>query len=92
MEKNIMKDKEYPMSYDAFEKRVTELLLEEHGEGRKEKLLDFVNGLKEDPNDDYLESLYLDSCYRHDRYGGDAFTDYELIHQPVRLLFMLYGD
>ena len=86
-----MKGDEYPMSYEAFEKRVTELLLKEHGKGRKEKLLDFINCLKEDPNDDYLESLYLDSCYRNDKYG-DAFTDYELIHQPVRLLFMLYGD
>lgn len=83
--------KEYPLSYDEFEDKVVTLFLQEYGEGREEKILEFINALKDDEDNDYLESLYLDSCYCEDKYG-DAFTDTGLVNQPVRLLWMLYGD
>lgn len=84
-------NKKYPLTYEEFEEKIINLFLQEHGDGREDKILDFINTLQEDEDDDYLESLYEDSCYREDKYG-DAFSDDALIHQPVRLLWMLYGD
>ncbi|WP_288267214.1 hypothetical protein [uncultured Methanobrevibacter sp.] len=46
-----------------------------------------MNNLLE--NDDYFDLLYGDSCYREDRWG-DAFTEEQLICQPVRLLEMIF--
>ena len=76
-----------PMTKEEFTKRVTELFIEKYGED-EEKAKDFINNLIE--NDDYFDMLYADSCYRHDAFGGDAFTDEELISQPVRLLHKIY--
>ena len=81
---------EYPMDYDEFIERVFELLLQEYGEGREEKLQEFIEDVKVYEKD-YLKTLYADSCYREDRWG-DAFSDEELIHQPIRLLLMIYSD
>ena len=81
---------DYPMDYDEFIERVFELLLQEYGEGREEKLQEFIEYVKVYEKD-YLKILYADSCYREDRWG-DAFSDEGLIHQPIRLLLMIYAD
>ena len=77
----------YPMTKEEFNKRVTELFIEKYGED-EEKSKDFISNLIE--NDDYFDMLYEDTFYRHDAFGGDAFTDEELISQPVRLLDKIY--
>ena len=79
--------KEYPMDKDEFYRRVIELFIEKNTDVNEEKIMDFMNNLLE--NDDYFDILYADSCYREDRWG-EAFTDEELIHQPVRLLEMIF--
>ena len=37
---------DYPMDYDEFIERVFELLLQEYGEGREEKLQEFIEYVK----------------------------------------------
>jgi len=86
----MAENKNYPLSFEEFEEKVIELLLNEYGDTptRREKLLDLVDALK---NDDFFVTLYSDSCYREDKYGN-AFSDEELINQPVRLIMMFYED
>ena len=91
--KIVKAKKEYPLSREEFEEKIISLLLEVYGgsESKDNKLLDFVATIQDDDDNDYLDALYGDSCYREDKYGN-AFTDEELIHQPVRLLYMIYED
>lgn len=90
----FVKSKKYPVSFEEFEKRVIELLLETYGDSKSEteKLLDLVERLQAEDDNDYIKSLYSDSCYRYDRFGGTAFNDQDLINQPVRLIYLLYED
>ena len=55
--------KEYPMTYEEYEKRVIELFLERFDEKDREKALKRVKELLEaDP--DFISELYGDSCFR----------------------------
>ena len=88
--------KEYPMTYEEYEKRVIELFLERFDEKDREKALERVNELLEaDP--DFISGLYGDTCFRYDRpdiYGENckrAFDDYLLNSIPVNTLDMFLG-
>lgn len=86
--KMALKEENYPMTYDEFEKRITELALEEYSGKDPNLFMDFIEDLK---SQEEIKALYKDTCYRHDTYG-DAFTDENLKSQPVRLLYMVYDE
>ena len=89
-------NKEYPMTYEEYEKRVIELFLERFDEKDREKALERVNELLEaDP--DFISELYGDTCFRYDRpdiYGENckrAFEDYQIDSIAVNTLDMFLG-
>ncbi len=88
--------KEYPMTYEEYEKRVIKLFLERFDEKDREKALKRVNELLEaDPN--FISGLYGDTCFLYDRpdiFGENckrAFEDEKLKDIPVRTLDMFVG-
>lgn len=87
----VKKKGNYPLSQEEFEDRILGLFLDTYSNGDDEKIIDWFASLQEDSDDDYLLSLYKDTCYREDKFGN-AFTDDALIHQPVRLLEMIYEE
>ena len=88
--------KEYPMTYEEYEKRVIELFLERFDEKDRKKALKRVNELLEaDP--DFISELYGDSCFCYDRpdiYGENckrAFEDNRINSIAVNTLDMFLG-
>ena len=88
--------KEYPMTYEEYEKKVIELYLDGISEDHKEKIKQRIdNLLKNDPT--FLSGLYGDTCFLYDRpdiYGENckrAFEDEKLKDIPVRTLDMFLG-
>ena len=87
---------EYPMTYEEYEKRVTELFLKLYPEDKqnvaKERLQQL---LKKEP--DIIEELYAETCFRYDSphiYGETCkkvFGDYLLDSIPVNTLNSLLG-
>ena len=85
--------KEYPMTYDEYEKRIIELYLDGISEDHKEKIKQRIdNLLKNDPT-----FLSGQSCFYYDnpeKYGDVAkkeFEDENLKGTPVRTLDMFVG-
>lgn len=83
--------KEYPMTYEEFEKRVIELFVgqvDSPSEKRKRKTL-----AREEAGVIKSEYNYACYCYDHQEERGpvakNVFTDDGLIRQPVRILDML---
>ena len=79
--------KEYPMTYEEFEKRVIELFVgqvDSPSEKRRRKTLarDEVGVI----NSEYNYACY---CYDDPKRSDIQFTDEGLIRQPVRILDML---
>lgn len=79
--------KEYPMTYEEFEKRVIELFVgqvDSPSEKRRRKTLarDEVGVIKSEYN-------YACYCYDDPKRSDIQFTDEGLIRQPVRILDML---
>ncbi len=88
--------KEYPMTYEEYEKRVIELYLELYPKDKQEEGKERLNGLlKSDP--EFIEGLYEDTCFRYDHnelYGDtckQVFDDYLLKAIPVHNLNLLLG-
>ena len=78
----------YPMTYKDFEKRVSELFLDQ---------ADSPSDLKERKSFlrrevDVIKGEYAHACYYYDdpRSPSTQFTDERLLLQPVRILDMLY--
>ena len=86
-EKGIDQSK-YPMTFEEFDKRVRELLVEGFSEESKEDtLLGLKILLEEDP--EFILYLYTSQCGRMDRTGKNHFHDDTLRSQPVSTLEML---
>ena len=85
--------KEYPMTFDEYEKRVVELFIESYPVEHQEEILDRIeNLLEEDPY--FIKFLYHQDCKYYD---GDAsnskgiFNDGALKSRPVHNLELLIG-
>ena len=80
--------KEYPMTYDEFKKRVCELFMERAKS--EQELEDIKKFLKEEEG--IIKGEYDHACYYYDdpKSPSTQFTDERLIHQPVRVLDMIY--
>ena len=80
----------YPMTYEEYEKKVIELLLEGETSDRQKKLLeDLEDLLNFDP--DFIKNLYEHDCNRYDsdELGHErVFEDYVLKALPVNTLYM----
>lgn len=88
---------EYPMTYEEYEKRVMELLLEAYSEEEQEILISRLDALLEDgPN--FIKEMYAESCFRYGRpdlYGKNSkkvLGDYLLRSIPVNTLEMIIGE
>ena len=89
MKSETIDESKYPMTYEEFEKRVSELFL---GEADSPKDLEFRRYLlKEEKEDIMLRREYESACYRYDHpdYHSNQFTDEGLLMQPVRILEMI---
>jgi len=89
MKSETIDESKYPMTYEEFEKRVSELFL---GESDSPKDLEFRRYLlKEEKEDSMLRREYESACYRYDHpdYHSNQFTDEGLLRQPVRILEMI---
>lgn len=86
----------YPMTYEEYEKRVTELFLDLYPKDKQEVGKERLNGLLE-AEPDFMEGLYAETCFRYDHpeiYSETCkkvFGDYLLESIPVRTLNMLLG-
>ena len=88
--------KKYPMTYEEYEKRVMELLLDSYPKDKQEIVKKRLNNaLKEEPN--LIKGFYEDTCFRYDHpemYGKNCkkvFEDYLLDSIPVNNLDMMFG-
>ena len=91
-----LNEKNYPMAYEEYEKRVMELFLESYDDEVMEEIIKRVNDLlKEKPN--FLEAQYGYDCFTYDSpniYGEtckETFEDNFLRQTPVANLRMLIG-
>ena len=80
--------KEYPMTYEEFEKRVRELFLTEANSPAESRDRKTFLGKETD----VIKGEYNSACHYYDnpRSPNTQFTDEGLIHQPVRILNMIY--
>ena len=81
-------EKNYPMTYKEYEKRVIELLLEDIDERFRDLMMEKVEAeLKKDPN--YFQTFYGQDCFTYDHpeiYGETCkktFEDNFLRQTPV---------
>lgn len=85
----------YPLTYQEYEEKVINLLLEPYDETKRNIMISRLKKLlTKDP--DFIKGLYADTCFRYDRpdlYGNceDIFEDYHLESIPVHTLDMLLG-
>ena len=86
----------YPLTYEEYEKRVIELLLESYPQEKQETIKNRLDMfLEDDPY--FIKGLYNDTCFNYDHpeiYGENvkkAFDDEHLIMNPVRVLYMFLG-
>ena len=87
---------EYPMTFEEYEKRVTELFLKLYPKDQQDVGLTRLNKLKEsEPN--LMKELYADTCFYYDHpeiYSETCkkvFEDYLLESIPVHNLNLLLG-
>ena len=86
----------YPMTYEEYEKRVTELFLDLYPKDKQEVGKERLNDLLE-AEPDFMEGLYAETCFRYDHpeiYSETCkkvFGDYLLESIPVNTLNMLLG-
>lgn len=84
--------KEYPMTYEEFKKRVCELFMKRAKSDQE--LEDIKKFLKDEEG--VIKGEYKYACSRYDHWeergpaAKKVFTEDGLIHQPVRILDMLY--
>ena len=92
----VLNEKNYPMTYKEYEKRVVELFLQDY-EGKSLELMQerIDEELKNDPN--YIHGFYGQDCFTYDHpeiFGEtakDTFKDNFLKQTPVAQLRMLLG-
>ena len=78
--------KEYPMTFDEYEKRVMELLFEGMNPlEKKETENELKDLLEEEP--DMFKHLYGGDCYYYDQ-GQNAFSDGLLLSRPVQTILL----
>ena len=88
--------KQYPMTYEEYEKRVIELFLDLYPKDKEDVAMERLNGLLEEDSQ-YIEGLYRHTCFIYDnpKIFGDTcknvFEDYLLNSIPVNTLNMLLG-
>lgn len=88
--------KEYPMTYEEYEKRVIELFIELYPKDKQEEGIERLNGLLE-AEPEFIEGLYEGTCFRYDNpqiYSDtckQVFDDYLLEAIPVHNLNLLLG-
>ena len=88
--------KKYPMTYEEYEKRVTELFLNLYPKDKRDIGLERLNGLLE-VEPEFIDGLYGETCFRYDHpdlYSDTCkkvFEDYLLESIPVNILNMLLG-
>ena len=88
--------KKYPMTYEEYEKRVTELFLKLYPEDKQEVGKERLNNLL-NAEPEFIEALYEDTCFCYDHpelYSETCkkvFEDYHLNSTPVNTLNMLLG-
>ena len=88
--------KEYPMTYEEYEKRVIELFIELYPKNKQEEGMERLNGLLE-AEPEFIEGLYEGTCFRYDNpqiYSDtckQVFDDYLLEAIPVHNLNLLLG-
>ena len=87
---------EYPMTYEEYEKRVTELFLKLYPEDKQNVAKERLQQLLE-KEPEFIEGLYAETCFRYDSphiYGETCkkvFGDYLLDSIPVNTLNLLLG-
>ena len=81
----------YPMTFEEFDKRVRELLIDGYSEEEKKSTLTCLDVLlEEDP--DFIKNLYRSACGYYDRKElnwDKIFDDPLLLSRPVSTLQML---
>lgn len=92
----MLNEKEYPMTYKEYEKRVIELFLEPYEGETLQHMIEVVeNELSNDPN--YIQGFYGHDCWVYDNpelYGElckKTFEDSQLRQTPVSNLRKLIG-
>ena len=92
----MLNEENYPMTYEEYEKRVVELLLEDYeGESLEIVKARLEVELSEDPN--FIHMLYGQDCFTYDHpeiYGETCkrtFEDSFLRQTPVANLRMIVG-
>ena len=95
-EKMELNEKNYPMTYKEYEKRVIELFLENYtGENLEIMMNKIEEELQNDPN--YIHGFYGQDCFTYDHpeiFGEtckEVFEDKFLKQTPVANLRMLIG-
>ena len=88
--------KKYPLTYEEYEKRITELFLSAYPTDKQEIMVDRLDKLlSDDPK--FIDGLYGETCFRYDRqdlYGKNSkkvFEDELLESIPVNTLHMILG-
>jgi hypothetical protein len=91
-----MAKKEYPLNYEEYEQKVTNLLIETYPDDKQEIIVNRLDQLlKDDPY--FIKGLYNDTCFDYDHpeiYGEitkQSFNDEQLQASPVQTLHMLLG-
>ena len=88
--------KKYPLTYEEYEKKVTELFLKLYSQDKQDMGMERLNELL-DEDSQFIEGLYEHSCFIYDnpKIFGDTckkvFDDYLLRAIPVNTLNMLLG-
>ena len=88
MKSKTIDESKYPMTYKEFEKRVSELFLDEADSPQE---LEFRKTFLNEEVGDLIEGGYEEACYRYDspEFPSNQFTDEGLLRQPVRILEMI---
>lgn len=78
--------KEYPMTFEEYEKRVIELLFDGMNPVEKKETENELKDLLEFDSE-FIKNLYGGDCYYYDQ-GQDAFCDELLLSRPVQTILM----
>ncbi len=92
----VLNEKDYPMTYKEYEKRVIELFLEDYNDDILEEMMKRIDDLlSEEPN--FIQTLYGHDCFTYESphiYGENckkSFEDDFLRQTPVAQLRLLIG-
>lgn len=88
MKSKTIDESKYPMTYEEFEKRVSELFLDGADSPQE---LEFRKYFLNEEVGDLIEGGYKEACSDYDNpdFPSNQFTDEGLLMQPVRILEMI---